>query len=136
MVEISPWTVEKWRADQRKRGKAQSTINRDLTVLRAVLSKAVLWNLIATHPLESVKPLKTDTAGSIRYLTPEEEASLRAALHQRDTEFKAARARGNAWRRARGYAELPTRENHMYGDHLTPIVTNGASLISNIQITS
>jgi integrase len=122
MVEISPWLIEKWRAEQRKRGKAQSTINRDLTVLRTVLSKAILWKVLATHPLEPLKPLKVDTAGSIRYLTPEEEACLRAALHQRDTELKAARARGNAWRRARGYAELPTRENHMYGDHLTPMV--------------
>jgi integrase len=122
MAEISPWIIEKWRAERRKRGKAQSTINRDLTVLRTVLSKAVLWKVITTHPLESLKPLKVDTAAVIRYLTPEEEARLRYTLYQRDAQLKAARARGNTWRRARGYAELPTREDHTYGDHLTPMV--------------
>jgi integrase len=122
MVEISPWIIEKWRAEQRKCGKAQSTINRDFTVLRTVLSKAVLWKVLASHPLESLKPLKVDIAGRLRYLTLEEEARLRDALHQRDAEIKAARARGNAWRRGRGYAELPTLEKHRYSDHLTPMV--------------
>jgi integrase len=122
MAEISPWLIERWRADQRKRGKAQSSINRDVTVLRSVLSKAVVWKVIETHPLEPLKPLKVDTTGSIRYLTPEEESRLRDALHQRDTALKATRTRGNAWRRARGYAELPTRESHAYSDHLTPLV--------------
>lgn len=122
MAEIFPWLIDKWRAEQRKSGKAQSTINRDLTVLRSVLSKAVLWKVIETHPLESVKPLKVDTAGVIRHLPSEEEARLRDTLSQRDAQLKAARTRGNAWRRARGYAELPTREDHVYGDHLTPMV--------------
>ena len=122
MAEISPWTIEKWRAEQRKRGKAQTTINRDLTVLRTVLSKAVLWKVIVTHPLEPLKPLKVDTAGILRYLTLEEEAHLRDALHQRDAQIKAARERGNAWRRARKYTEMPTLEEHGYGDHLSPMV--------------
>jgi integrase len=122
MAELSPWLIDKWRAEQRKRSKAQSTINRDVTVLRSVLSKAVVWKILAAHPLASVKPLKVDTAGVIRYLTPEEEPRLRAALHQRDDQRKAARSRANAWRHARGYAELPAREPHAYGDHLTPMV--------------
>jgi integrase len=122
MAELSPWLIDKWRAEQRKHGKAQSTINRDVTGLRSVLSKAVVWKILETHPLAPVKPLKVDTAGVIRYLTPDEEIRLRDALSQRDAQHKAARARGNAWRRARGYVELPTREDDVYGDHLAPMV--------------
>jgi integrase len=122
MVELSPWLIDKWRAEQRKRGKVQSTINRDVTVLRSVLSKAVVWKILEAHPLAAVKPLKVDMAGVIRYLLPEEESCLRATLHQRDAQRKAARPRANAWRRARGYAELPTLEAHAYSDHLTPLV--------------
>jgi integrase len=36
--------------------------------------------------------------------------------------MKAARAWGNAWRRERGYAEMPDMDTQAYGDHLTPLV--------------
>ena len=122
LQDITPWVIEKWRAEQRKRGKAKSTINRDLTVLRSVLSKAVMWKIIEIHPLEALKPLKVDTHGTIRYLSNMEERRLREALDQRDMQIRTTRNRGNAWRRARGYTEMPTLENHAYGDHLTPMV--------------
>jgi integrase len=122
MTDITPWLLEKWRAEQRKRGKAIATINRDVTVLRSVLSKAVLWHVIDHHPLGDLKPLKVNTNGSIRYLTEEEEACLRTALTRRDAQLKAARARGNVWRRVRGYAEMPTLDGNAFGGHLTPMV--------------
>jgi integrase len=122
LSEINPWLVEKWRAEQVKRGKAKSTINRDLTTLRSVMSKAVAWQVIDQHPLKSVKPLKVDTHAVIRFLSEDEEDRLRQALVQRDAQIKAARGRGNAWRRARGYDELPTLDQQTYGDQLTPMV--------------
>jgi integrase len=122
LTEITPWLIEKWRAEQRKRGKAVATLNRDVTVLRSVLSKAVMWHVIDHHPLGDLKPLKVDTHGSIRYLTTYEEARLRTALTRRDAQLKAARARGNAWRRIRGYQEMPSLDRNAYGDHLTPMV--------------
>jgi integrase len=122
LSEITPWLVEKWRAEQVKRGKAKATINRDLTTLRSVLSKAVTWKVIDQHPLEPVKPLKVDAHGVLRFLSEEEEYLLRLALAERDAQIKAARERGNAWRRERGYAELPTLDQQTYGDHLTPMV--------------
>jgi integrase len=122
MFDITPWIIEKWRAEQRKGGKAPATINRSLTVLRSVLSKAVAWHVIDHHPLATLKPLKVDTQGTIRYLTADEEDRLRTVLARRDVQIKAARTRGNTWRRARGYAEMPTRDSHAYGDHLTLMV--------------
>lgn len=120
--DINPWLVEKWRAEQVKRGKAKATINRDLTTLRSVLSKAVAWKVIDQHPLDLIKPLKVDTHGVVRFLSEDEGYRLRLALTQRDTQIKAARGRGNAWRRTRGYTELPTLDQQTYGDHLTPMV--------------
>ena len=122
MEEITPWLVEKWRAGERKRGKAPSTINRDLTALKAALSKAVDWEIIKTHPLHKVKPIKLDKQGKVRYLSQDEVENLRAALACRDDRVKQARERGNAWRQERGYPAMPSIAQHTYADHLTPMV--------------
>lgn len=120
--DITPWLLEKWRSEQLKRGKARSTANRDITALKAVLSKAVDWGILDKHPLTKLKPFKLDTKGVVRYLSEEEERGLRHALAQRDTQIKAARDRGNTWRRERGHTEMPSFSTHTYGDHLTPMV--------------
>jgi len=122
MQEISPWVIEKWRAEQLKGGKQKSTINRDITGLKSILAKAVAWDILPSHPLTKLKPIKLDTKGRVRYLTDAEEVRLRTALAERDGRIKTARARTNVWRRIRGYAELLTLEAHTYGDHLTPLV--------------
>jgi integrase len=122
LVDLTPWIVERWRAERIKCGKAKATINRDLTALRSILSKAVAWKVIDRHPLEPVKPLKVDTRSVIRYLSTEEEYRLRDALTQRDLRMKAARERGNAWRQQRGNAEMPSLDHHAYADHLHPMV--------------
>ena len=117
---LSAWTVEKWRTERLKtatRRPKPATVNSHLTLLKSVLAKAVAWKLLATHPLASVKPLKADQAGRVRYLSPDEETRLRAALTARDVRRQARRASANAWRAARGYAPYP-----MERDHLTPIV--------------
>ena len=122
MQEISPWVLEKWRAEQLKHGKQKSTINRDITGLKSILAKAVAWDILPSHPLAKLTPMKLDTKGRMRYLTDAEEARVRTALAQRDERLKTARTRANAWRRVRGYAELLTCETHAYSDHLTPMV--------------
>jgi len=122
MQELSPWIIEKWRAEQLKRGKQKSTVNRDITSLKSVLAKAVAWDILPSHPLAKLRPIKLDTKGRVRYLTDDEEARLRTALIQRDERMKAARARANAWRRVRGYVERPSLEAQAYGDHLAPMV--------------
>lgn len=119
--EISAFAVERWRAARLKAGRRPATVNRDVSALRAALSRAIKWKLLkGPHPLSEVKPLKVDCGGVVRYLTPHEEQRLRATLAARDEGRRAERERANAWRRARGYPEWPAYGT--YTDHLTPIV--------------
>jgi len=120
MSELSPFLLEQWRTRRRKAGIRDSTINRDLDALRTVLSKAVEWRLITEHPMREVKRTRIDIRGRLRYLSPEEEKRLRAALVERDEARHDGRRRFNAWRAARGYKTLPPYEG--YPDHLSPIV--------------
>ncbi|HEX2238074.1 MAG TPA: hypothetical protein VHJ19_06935 [Gammaproteobacteria bacterium] len=75
--ELTHWMAEKWRAEQLKSGKSKATINRDMAALKAALSKAVEWELIDSHPLAKLKPIKGDRLTKVRYLSKDEEARLR-----------------------------------------------------------
>ncbi len=119
---IAKWDIDKWRSEQRKRGKAVTTINRDVVTLKAAISKAVEWELIDKNPLAKVKPIKTDSRGSIRHLSTDEEISLRNALDEREANLRAGRTSANEWRRVRGYPPLPDIAETTYADHIKPMV--------------
>lgn len=108
LPEITTWTVEKWRAARLKQTpKPKSTTMNDyVTLLKNLLTKAVRWNVLASHPLHDVKLLKADKTGRIRYLSADEEQRLRQALTARDEARQARRDRANAWRRERGYKTI------------------------------
>jgi integrase len=122
LSEITPWQIDKWRTEQLKEGKRKATINRDISALRATLSKALEWGIIQRHPLEKVKPLKIDQQKKVRYLSPDEETRLRVALRNRDTEIKQTRESANTWRKERGYSLYPSLIDNNYADHLEPMV--------------
>jgi integrase len=105
--ELTAWHVEKWRAARLRAGTSKSTVNRDLAELRAALGRAVEWEHLAAHPLAGLKLARLDRVPVVRYLSADEETRLRAALDAREAKARGARERANAWRRARGYAELP-----------------------------
>ena len=86
MTEVNPWLLENWRTEQRKAGKAATTINREMAALKGVLTKAVEWDYLPAHPLPrgKVKQLKTDNSGKVRYLSAAEEQRLRDALDDRE----------------------------------------------------
>lgn len=121
LADLNAWTIEKWRSQRLKAGKAPGTVNRELATLKSALSKAVAAGLLPAHPLASVKLRKVDNA-RVRYLSPDEETALRNALAGRDREATEARARANAWREDRGYALLPVLPVGGYCDHLSPLV--------------
>jgi integrase len=80
---------------------------------------------MGSYRTESARPIKAAQdrcAGRIRYLADDEEIRLRDALAQRDARIKAGRARGNDWRRERGYAPMPSLDECAYGDPITPMV--------------
>lgn len=122
LVDLTTPSLERWRSGRLNRGLEASTVNRETAILRAALAKAVEWGHLREHPLATLKLLKTDTGGRVRYLLPEEEKRLRDALAARDAEKREARARGNAWRQERGQKTLPELSGSEYCDHLTPLV--------------
>jgi integrase len=117
--EITPFAVEKWRT-KRLKDVSANTVNRNVDMLKACLTKAVEWKTIATHPIAVVKRLRFDRVGVIRFLSEDEERRLLAALTARDEQYRQNRAQANVWRRERGYQPWP--ELGRYADHLHPLV--------------
>jgi len=122
LSELTPMVIEKWRTKRINAGAKPVTVNRDIVILKSALNKAVEWELISEQPLQKLKPFKIDSVGKIRYFTQKEEAELKKALIARDDELKAARARGNEWRKSRQYDLYPDLEQFKFADYLTPMV--------------
>lgn len=121
MDKITQWDLQKWRSEKDKLGLKATTINRRVGTLKAVLNKAVEWDVIAANPIHRVKPLKVDAKSRIRYLTDEEEARLREALDERERDLREGRESGNRWRSVRGYDVMPPLDGK-FADHLKPMV--------------
>ncbi|MCZ6720052.1 MAG: site-specific integrase, partial [Proteobacteria bacterium] len=122
LEDISPYLVEKWRTARRKAGAKPGTVNRDLDDLKSCLAKAVAWGLLTEHPIVNVRRLRADPSPAVRFLPEDEETRLRGALDAREARIRAERASANAWRRARGYPELPSLGDKAPVDHLKPLV--------------
>jgi integrase len=120
LAEITSWLIEKHRTARLKAGTSASTVNRELDSLRASLSKAVEWKLIKAHPMGDVKRSRVDRTPTVRYLLPDEDKRLRAALDAREAKRRHDRVNFNSWRRERGYKEFPPFG--AFTDHLKPMV--------------
>ncbi len=116
---ISILLIEKWRIEQLQRGKAAATVNRNVTAIRAVLSKAVAWDWLEISPLIKLKPLKTDDKTIVRYLSENEEKRLLLALAERDKNSILIQT-SNHWRTIRSHLS-PTLKDGFF-DYLTPMV--------------
>ena len=120
--DVTPWLVEKWRAARLKSGTKPTTVNRDLDDLKSTMNKAAQWGFLETNPITSVRRSRVDHAPRVRYLSEDEENSLRSALRDRDAQIRSGRSSANAWRRERGYPEHPMLDNCPFVDHLEPMV--------------
>ncbi|MEO6138356.1 MAG: site-specific integrase [Luteimonas sp.] len=107
---------------RRAAGASKATTNRDLTGIKAVLSKAVEWNLLEVHPLAGVKPSKVTSGNVVRYLSRGEENRLRESLSKREASRRAQRENGNAWRKGRGSEVRPVWADDGFTDHLSPMI--------------
>ena len=121
---IDSWWRDRLTSDTAKTGKppTKATAARDLACLRSALTKAVDWGLLERNPLLGLRQKSVQSRKVIRYLSPDEETRLRAALQRRDGYMVAARASGNHWRTIRGEPLYPDLPLGSYGDHLTPVV--------------
>jgi integrase len=120
--EISPLRIDKWRGKKLAAGLSKNTLNRDLSGLKAALSKAVEWGLIESNPIAKAKLYSIDDNAAVRYLSPDEEKRLRSALLDRDEHLRKRRSQFNDWRRARDLKAFPEITPDQFGDHLHPIV--------------
>ena len=122
LTEITPFAVEKWRADRMRQGASRSTVNREFDDLKSALNKAETWELIQTNPIAKMRRLKIDKMPAVRYLSPDEEQRLRQALDDRELEKRQGRDSANQWRRERGYPETPAISTNGFVDHVKPII--------------
>ncbi|MGO4552032.1 tyrosine-type recombinase/integrase [Lysobacter sp. 2RAF19] len=109
-----------FKAKRLSAGTHPSTVNRDMDRLKAALSQAVEWGLLAENPLRGVKRIKRGIEERVRYLTTKEEAALRKALDARERRFQARRVSGAKWRAERGKPALKAAPGG-YSDHLMPM---------------
>lgn len=116
--QIRPARAQAW-LDQRTTVTPQSRF-RELSHLRGLLSRAVEWEVLDAHPLADLELDAAPTKEIVRYLSPDEETRLLAALAARDDRLRAARVRANAHRIARRKAPLPALG--VYADALHPCV--------------
>ncbi|MEX2365183.1 MAG: site-specific integrase, partial [Pseudohongiellaceae bacterium] len=121
MHSINAWDMQKWRSEKTRSGLKASTINRKVATLKAVLSRAVEWEVIEVNPLQNIKPIRIDARSRIRYLLPDEEKRLRAALDAREDEMRIARQSADKWRQRRRYDTYGDFRGK-FVDYLKPMV--------------
>ena len=122
LTTIDPLMAERWRTARLKLGRKPSTVNRDLVVLKAMLSKAVEWGFLENHPLASVKRVKVDNNSAPRFLSKDENERLMKTLNERELRIREKRESANKWRLERGIPPLPDLSDLSYADHLKPMV--------------
>ena len=120
--EVSPADIEKWRSQRIKAGLKPTSINRDLSNLKAMFNRLEDWEVLKTNPISKVKRSKVDDNAVQRYLKPDEEVRLFKALDDREARLREERRTGNEWRSVRGYELYESLDESVFADHLKPAV--------------
>jgi integrase len=122
--EISVADLERWRAKKRaERGSKASTLNRQVTALRAALNWALKRGIIESHLLARFERLpEEDSETKVRYLLPEERERLFAALDAREGRIRKGRDSHNEWLDEREREARPSLRGVAFVDYLKPMV--------------
>ncbi|BAI72529.1 integrase [Azospirillum sp. B510] len=120
--DVTPLDVERWRTQRLNDGLKPSSVNRQLDDLKSAMTKAETWIKGFSSPIAGVKRVKVDSNRRVRFLSDEEETSLRRALDEREERLRQGRDNANVWRRERDYELLPDLRLLAYADHLKPLV--------------
>lgn len=120
LTEINSWVIASWSKQSKESGLSNASINRRVTVLKSILSKAVEWGVIDSSPLAGRKRELVDTHARVRYLDIEEEKRLRSALDDRQERQRVERQRFNQWLTYRGKPAYPILDGE-FTDYLKPM---------------
>lgn len=74
LSEITIWRIERYKAERRGLV-APATVNRELTLLKHMFTKAIQWEKATVNPVKAVKLLR-EANSRVRFLTYEEERQL------------------------------------------------------------
>lgn len=82
---ISVQMIEHWQTKRARDGIAPATIERDLSTLHSLFSKAVSWGILDSHPMTGLQRITRPDNGVVRYLDTKEEKRLLTALRAKST---------------------------------------------------
>lgn len=122
LADITPSILDQWRVKRLNDGISNATLNRDIGVLKSLMTKATEWGSLKENPLKNLKLFKIDRTPKVRYLSVEEETRLRQALFEREHQLKQERKSANQWRKDRGYELYHEPADNESCDHLMPMV--------------
>ena len=120
LSDFTAFRIAKFQSQRKKEGKKESTINRDVSAITAMLKHVVNQGFLAELPFKGKITKYKEPSENPRYLSQEEVSRLRVALEGRDAESREERKRYNKWRQERNYQLFP--EIGRYCDYLTPVV--------------
>lgn len=121
--EIQSKDVEDIITERRQRGITAASTNRELVALKGAYSRALEWGVVTSSPVAKVKLTKNADRAIHRYLSPDEERRLRAALIAREDGRLSRRLSSSEWHKSRGYDDSNRNwPEDGFSDHLLPMV--------------
>ena len=123
LSEITPHVIEKWRVQRlTKEGVQPLTANKEIVMLKAVLSRAKKWQFVKEHPLADFEMGSLGDNNRVRFLNEKEYTRLMRALELEEERLRAERNRGNQWRAERKLPLYPDLRQQAFAHSLTPKV--------------
>ncbi|MBO9497125.1 tyrosine-type recombinase/integrase [Thalassotalea sp. G20_0] len=129
LKDITPKVIQRWRRQKIAEGLSNGTINRSVSSLRGLLSRAVDDEILEIHPLHRLKPLSENKMKRKRFLNdqPEVEGELSEldrfirAMVVREDALREKRRKYNVWRKERDYDLLPELDE-FFVDYVRPLL--------------
>ena len=121
---ITVEVIEQWRSKKRQeKGLKASSLNRQITALRAALNWGVKRGIIEANHMTQLERLREDDSDTkTRYLSSEEQERLHTALDAREERMKAERDNHNAWLADRNEPLMPDLKGCAFVDYLKPMI--------------
>jgi len=124
LAAITTQQVEAWQLAQAAKSLSPQTTRRIRAELESLINHAVRDGWLNDNPLKKLAPIRASSSDNVkpRYLSPEENARLLAALTERDSKLRARAESGRQWRLERGYEVPASSDGNRFIDYLEPMV--------------